>query len=180
MTGTPGSGKTTISKKLSSELGFKYFNVSEVAVEHEFVDSYDEAMDSLNLDEDKLLDYLEVFISFPEFLLNNSHLQPKLGSHEGGVIVDYHSCEMFPERWFDGVFVLRCDNTTLFDRLTTRGYKENKIQENLECEIFGAILEEARESYPEEIVYELENINPDQINQNISQIVEWAKRLIKN
>lgn len=38
----------------------------------------------------------------------------------GGNIVDYHSCEFFPERWFDIVFVLRVDNTTLFDRLTAR------------------------------------------------------------
>ena len=35
----------------------------------------------------------------------------------GGNIVDYHSCEFFPERWFDIVFVLRTDNTILYERL---------------------------------------------------------------
>lgn len=39
---------------------------------------------------------------------------------QGGNIVDYHSSELFPERWFDIVFVLRTDNTTLFDRLSSR------------------------------------------------------------
>lgn len=39
---------------------------------------------------------------------------------KGGNIVDYHSCDFFPERWFDGVFVIRCNNTTLYDRLAAR------------------------------------------------------------
>ena len=39
---------------------------------------------------------------------------------QGGNIVDYHGCDFFPERWFDIVFVLRCDNKTLYDRLEAR------------------------------------------------------------
>lgn len=39
---------------------------------------------------------------------------------EGGVIVDYHGCDLFPQRWFDIVFVLRTDNTQLYTRLESR------------------------------------------------------------
>ena len=39
---------------------------------------------------------------------------------EGGVIVDYHGCDFFPERWFHIVFVLRTDNGILYKRLETR------------------------------------------------------------
>lgn len=39
---------------------------------------------------------------------------------EGGVIVDYHGCDFFPERWFHIVFVLRTDNSCLYDRLHSR------------------------------------------------------------
>lgn len=39
---------------------------------------------------------------------------------EGGVIVDYHGCDFFPERWFHIVFVLRTDNSILYKRLETR------------------------------------------------------------
>ena len=35
-------------------------------------------------------------------------------------MVDFHSCDLFPERWFDYVIVLRTDNTILFDRLVAR------------------------------------------------------------
>ena len=39
---------------------------------------------------------------------------------EGGNVVDYHGCDFFPERWFDIVFVLRTNNTTLYERLEQR------------------------------------------------------------
>lgn len=39
---------------------------------------------------------------------------------EGGMIVDYHGCDLFPERWFHIVFVLRTDNTQLYTRLENR------------------------------------------------------------
>ena len=50
----------------------------------------------------QLLDYLEPIMS------------------EGGVVLEHHTVDFFPERWFDLVLVLRCDNTILFDRLTER------------------------------------------------------------
>jgi adenylate kinase len=51
--------------------------------------------------------------------------------------------------------LLRCNNTELFDRLTARGYNEEKINENIECEIFGELAEEVAESYKPEITIEL-------------------------
>jgi len=38
----------------------------------------------------------------------------------GGSIVDHHSCDYFPERWFDLVVVLQTDNTVLYQRLEKR------------------------------------------------------------
>ena len=45
-------------------------------------------------------------------------LEPEL--EKGGCIVDFHSAEVFPERWFDLVIVLRVNNTLLYDRLQQR------------------------------------------------------------
>jgi adenylate kinase len=39
---------------------------------------------------------------------------------EGSILVDYHGCDFFPERWFDLVVVLQTDNSILHDRLTSR------------------------------------------------------------
>ena len=63
---------------------------------------YDEEFDSYVIDEDKVCDELEPL------------MQAK------GVVVDYHGSELFPERWFDLVVVLRTDNTILYDRLQKR------------------------------------------------------------
>jgi adenylate kinase len=65
----------------------------------------DAAFDSLIFDEasqDKLLDEMEPLIA------------------KGGVLVDFHTCDFFPERFFDLVLVLRASNTLIFDRLTLR------------------------------------------------------------
>ena len=51
--------------------------------------------------------------------------------------------------------LLRCNNTDLYDRLKERGYTEKKINENIECEIFGVLQEEVQESYKPEITLEL-------------------------
>jgi adenylate kinase len=39
---------------------------------------------------------------------------------QGGIVMDYHGCELFPERWFDLVVVLQTDHNLLFDRLAAR------------------------------------------------------------
>ena len=53
------------------------------------------------------------------------------------------------ERWIalHTYLVGRTNNTLLYDRLKARGYKEAKVEENLQCEIFQTILDEAKESY---------------------------------
>ena len=65
---------------------------------------------------DKLLISLRKIISNPMFSLQVvDELEDQMC--EGGNIVDYHGCDFFPERWFDIVFVLRTNNTTLYERL---------------------------------------------------------------
>jgi broad-specificity NMP kinase len=38
----------------------------------------------------------------------------------GGLILDWHTCDAFPERWIDLVVVLQCNHTRLWDRLEAR------------------------------------------------------------
>ena len=39
---------------------------------------------------------------------------------EGGNIIDWHACDLFPKSWIDLVVVLRVDSTILYDRLKAR------------------------------------------------------------
>lgn len=158
VTGTPGVGKSTLCQHLSELTGLQWLEISKIAKEHNCLEEYDEVYQCPVLDEDKLLDGLEEVMC------------------RGGNIVDYHSCDFFPERWFDVVFVLRADNTTLYDRLVDRGYSGKKLEDNVDCEIFETILEEARASYKEHIVHELYSRTPDEMQDNISKICLWLQQ----
>ncbi|GBB90212.1 hypothetical protein RclHR1_01710012 [Rhizophagus clarus] len=118
-------------------------------------EGFDQEFQSYILDDDKVVDELEDTIS------------------KGGNIVDFHSCDLFPERWFDLVLVLRTDNTILYDRLEKRGYSQKKITENIDCEIFQVILEEAKDSYSNEIVVELQSNTVQDMECNASRIEQW-------
>jgi adenylate kinase len=39
---------------------------------------------------------------------------------QGGYILDWHACDLFPQSWIDLVVVLRVDSTLLYDRLKAR------------------------------------------------------------
>ena len=65
-------------------------------------------------------------------------------------------------------------------RLTLRGYPLKKIQENNEAEIMNVVLEEAREGYAEEIVIALESETTDDLESNVSRIVQWIEAWQKN
>lgn len=94
---------------------------------------------------------------------------------EGGNIVDHHGCDFFPERWFDRVVVLQTENSLLYDRLARRGYTGSKLSNNIECEIFQVLLEEAKESYQEEIVVALRSDSIDDLNNNVSTLSDWLR-----
>lgn len=59
--------------------------------------------------------------------------------------------------------------------LVYRGYHEEKLQENLDAEIFGVLLEEAREAFDEEIVVELNSEKDDDVEANCARISQWVE-----
>ncbi|KAJ2636258.1 hypothetical protein IW137_004025, partial [Coemansia sp. RSA 1287] len=78
-------------------------------------------------------------------------------------------------RWFDLVVVLRADTDKIYDRLEKRGYKQNKVQENIECEIMQVVLEEAQESYQPEIVMELASNTVEQMEANVEKVAAFVE-----
>lgn len=95
-----------------------------------------------------------------------------------GIVADYHACELFPERWFDLVLVLRARTEVLFDRLTSRGYNDTKRSQNMESEIMQVVLEEAKEAYATEIVHELHSNSVEEMESNVQRVMDWSKQWI--
>ncbi|KAL2351399.1 AAA domain-containing protein, partial [Cryomyces antarcticus] len=135
-----------------------YLSINAVVKERECHEGWDDEFRSWVVDEDKLLDSIEEEVQ------------------QGGCIIDWHACDLFPKSWIDLVVVVRCDSTVLYDRLAARGYSGKKLDENMDSEIMEALLEEARESYDEEIVVELRSDNPDDVEGNVERIEAWIKQ----
>ena len=61
------------------------------------------------------------------------------------------------------------------DRLQQRGYTGKKLEENVECEIFQTILDEAKASYREELVHELPSNATEDQESNCARILAWIQ-----
>ena len=57
-----------------------------------------------------------------------------------------------------------------------RGYSGRKLEDNIQCEIFQTILEEAFNSYLPSIVKELPSNTPDDMEQNIDSIGDQIRQ----
>ena len=64
--------------------------------------------------------------------------------------------------------------------LPSRGYNQKKLKDNIQCEIFQVLYEEALESYKEEIVHPLPSNKPEDLEDNINQILKWIEQWVKD
>ncbi|GKY99466.1 hypothetical protein MPSEU_000901000 [Mayamaea pseudoterrestris] len=145
----------------------KHINVGALIEENKCYSGKDEELDTKILDEDKLLDIMEPLIQ-------------QAADEEIGLVADFHVCEMFPERWFDLVLVLRATTEVLFDRLTARGYKDRKRNENMESEIMQVVLEDAKEAYDPIIVHEIPSNTLDDMESAIRRVQEWSTQWLND
>ncbi len=132
----------------------EHINVSEFVKANSLHSGRDEEFDCFILDEDKLCDALEE------------------GMSAGGKVLDHHSCDFYPERWFDVVVCLQTDNTVLYDRLAARGYSQNKITENVDCEIMQEVVQDVREFYQDEVTLVLQSDTEEQQQRNVEAILQ--------
>lgn len=157
ITGTPGTGKTSLAAQVASILtDYEHVEVSDLIKAKHLHEGWDEEHEAYICDEDKVCDELEEVLA------------------KGACVVDFHSCDFFPERWFDLIVVLRADNGVLFDRLAARGYSAQKIEENVEAEIMQVVADEARGAYDEDFLVEWTSNNLEELQANVSRIAEWV------
>lgn len=57
-----------------------------------------------------------------------------------------------------------------------RGYAGPKLSNNIECEIFQVLLEEAKESYREDVVLALRSDTTEDIERNVTELTEWMRQ----
>ncbi|MBI2580891.1 adenylate kinase family protein [Candidatus Woesearchaeota archaeon] len=140
VTGTPGTGKTWLAKKLSLLLDYAYFNVGLFVKKAHLYSSYDRKRHTYVVDEAKLARRL---IRVREALKSASRA-PKTAKK--GIIFDSHMSHYLPSKCSDLCIVTSCSLKTLQQRLRRKGYGQAKVRENLDAEIFDTCLAEAQEN----------------------------------
>lgn len=125
LTGTPGTGKTTLSSELRRR-GYEVVDGKAFIRENGLLGEYDRERDTYEVDLDALNDALEPF-----------------RAEAGPVVFDSHLSHFMDSR---GILLLRCSPEVLAGRLRSRGYSEAKVRENVQAEILDEILCEASET----------------------------------
>lgn len=162
ITGTPGTGKTKLSTLAAERLGMVHLNVGDIVKREGCHEGRDEEFDTLLLNEDKLVEAM------------------RKDMEQGGCVVDFHSCDFFPEDWFQLVLVLRANTEILYDRLEARGYKLNKIKENVECEIMQVVADEVADAFPSGMVHELSSNTLEDLDSNVDRLIRWLAQWKKD
>ena len=130
ITGTPGTGKTVLAKKLANLLNFTYIDVNQIIKSNKLKSNYDKKRSTYIINTNKLN---RILIS----LIKNSNKS---------LIIDSHLSHYLPNKLVDLCIVTKCDLKILADRLKKRKYNLSKIRENRDSEIFDICLNEAIEN----------------------------------
>ena len=147
VTGTPGTGKTTATERLTTDLDVIHLN--EVIREEGLATGTDEQRDTLVADLEALRDWL---------------------AGRDDVVIESHLAHHVPA---DRVVVLRCHPETIEQRLLDRGEPPETAVENAESEALDVILTEAVAEHGTDAVYEIEttDLAPDDVAAEIEAVV---------
>jgi adenylate kinase len=156
VTGTPGTGKTTLSKKLAKKLQYRYLDVHKLISQYNISEGYDKKRDTDIIDSKKL----------------NLALIGEINSHKGkGVIIDSHMSHYLPKRHVDLCMVTKCDLKELEKRLKTKKYSREKTRENMDAEIFDVCLNEAKEHKHKIMVVDTtKNIDIEELSKKVDAL----------
>ncbi|WP_336359348.1 adenylate kinase family protein [Haladaptatus sp. ZSTT2] len=147
VTGTPGTGKTTATTLIDTDLDVIHLN-HVIRDEDGLYSEVDEERDSLVAD----LDAVREWLGDRDDVLVDSHLAHHLTA--------------------DKVIVLRCHPDQLEQRLLERGETAQKARENAESEALDVILSEAVNEHGLEAVYEIDTT--DRTPEAVAAAIEAA------
>ncbi len=97
------------------------------------------------------------------------------------LVIESHFSDIVPNKYIDCAFVLRCEPHILYERLKNRGYKEEKIRENVQAEILASCTSYFIQKKFKGPLLEIDTSheNSDHIAKVIIDIIEYNKDVEK-
>jgi adenylate kinase len=137
ITGTPGTGKTTVSKLLSQKLSIPLVAVNDLVEEKHLYHGYDPEKGYKEVDMEDLCHELETII---------------INFQKDGLIIEGHLAHFLENSdLIDCVVVLRARPDILRKRLSKRNWPESKVNENVEAEALDICTFEAVENHANKV-----------------------------
>lgn len=128
ITGTPGVGKTIVSKTLATKLDAQHVDLAEIVKREKLTVGYDRKRRTWIADTNRL----------------SKRLQETIKQEKSDVVVDGHyASAIVPKAEVTRVFVLRCHPQQLKEQMEQRGFKGAKLWENLAAEVLDVCLYDA-------------------------------------
>jgi adenylate kinase len=164
ISGSVGSGKTTIGKKLSKILNYDFVPLNEKVKEYKIKDVND--LQTFDFDFDKFYEKFEDELKI--FIKKNKN-----------TIFEGHFAHFIDKKYVDLLFIISKDLSKLKEEYKKRNYNEKKIKENLEVEALNLCFFEAIENgyENEKNLFLIEN--NDDLDSTISKILKIVKNNMK-
>jgi adenylate kinase len=143
ITGTPGTGKTTISTRVAKKMSADRLSVTELIRKHQLQAGFDYKRRTRIVDLRK----------------TRAKLRRLLKGGAGVVILDTHLPDAVPKDVVKKVIVLRCDPRILKSRLQAKGWNARKVRENVLAEILDSCLMAALGYYGARRIIQLDTSN---------------------
>ena len=128
ISGTPGTGKSTYAKDLGESLDRTVINITQLLSEKGLDDEWDPNRQCFLVDTEQL-----------------TLLQEDLVDTDPDVIIEGHLAHHLDPALAEYCVIMKCELKTLEKRLRERGYDDEKVRENLDCEIFDVCFVESIE-----------------------------------
>lgn len=188
LTGTPGTGKSTVSKLLR-ESGYQVIDLNEVVLTENLISSFDTDRNTSEVDLDRLDEHLKKILT----ITDPDHKTPKKTNNTSSdfVFLEGHLAHLLNN--MDLVIILRCHPDELRHRLVPREWPADKVRENLEAEAVDAITIECVDKYEKDNLFEIDTtkLKPQKIMEIIMGIsngtdkgnkpgnIDWSEEILK-
>jgi len=149
ISGTPGTGKTAVAKRVAKETGFEYASLNELAEKMNLYEGFDRERNAKIVSTERISEAVKK-------------------RRKDNIVIESHYAQ---DVYSDLLIILTCELKELKKRLTEKGWPERKINENMEAEIMEVCRQDAYEEGKKFFV--VDNTG------NIEETVKVIKDIIK-
>jgi len=161
ITGTPGTGKTTISKSLARRLDADYLSLTKLILDKGLYTAVDQRRRTKVVNQNR----------------TRTWLRKSLPKRQRLTILDTHLADIIPQENVMKVIVLRCHPKILEARLRRKGWGVPKVRENVLAEILDSCYVIAAEYYGTKKTVQLDTSRTS-VSKTINQCITLLKKQV--